>query len=224
MSGKIAFIGKKLGMSTIYEGMTALPVTLIQIIPNTLLSIKSKESNGYDAVVLAGGDIVKKIKKPQKHLFDKISANYRSEIKEFRLKAHTVNSEKVDFAVDEYLMNAIVDIRGVTKGKGFQGGIKRWGFKGMNASHGVSLTHRSIGSTGNRTLPGRVFKGKKMPGQMGGKNSCVQNLIIKLVDKENNIIAVKGSVPGFENGILFITDAVKRQFNRDSLLVNNVSL
>ena len=108
--------------------------------------------------------------------------------------------------IGDYLLNTLVDVRAKTIGKGFQGAMKRWGFGGLPASHGVSLTHRSLGSTGNRTLPGRVFKGKKMAGHMGDRNICIQNLSVYKVDAENNIIAVRGSIPGNENGVVYITN------------------
>jgi large subunit ribosomal protein L3 len=228
-AGNIALIGKKLGMSTIFEGVKAVPVTLIEVMPNTVLDKKSY--NGFSSVVLAGGDLVKKVKinKPQqKSVLDaglfKEEKDSCSVIKEFALEAN-LESLKVGqkFPVGDFLLNAIIDVRSVSKGKGFQGGIKRWGFSGMNASHGVSLTHRSIGSTGNRSLPGKVFKNKKMPGHMGARNVCVQNMVIKYVDLNSNIIAVQGSVPGGKNSTVFIINAVK-QFNATNNCLNGLTL
>ena len=218
MSEFIALIGKKLGMTHIYDKNNICPVTLIEILPNEVFAIKSSESvNGYNSIAIAGADEVKdsKVNKPQLSMFKKNNLKSRNVIKEFRFKNNskeiTFNNIKVGdkFTIGDYLLNAKIDIRGVSQGKGFQGAMKRWNFAGMPASHGVSLTHRSHGSTGNRTLPGRVFKGKKMAGHMGATNICMQNLIIKFVDVENNIIAVKGSVPGAQNTVVYITNSIK---------------
>ena len=215
---KIALIGKKLGMTNLFEGGKIVPITLIKVLPNVVVEVrKYKDKNG---LVLAGCEEVndKKLNKPQKDEFAKKNIKPHREIKEFVVGEGINVLPNTEMAIGDYLLNAVVDVRGKTIGKGFQGAMKRYGFGGMCASHGVSLTHRSLGSTGNRTLPGRVFKGKKMAGHMGNKNICIQNLIISNVDKDNNIIAIKGSIPGKANSIVYITNAIKKHTEIDNVV------
>ena len=211
---KIALIGKKLGMTAIFnDSHKIVPVTLIKVLPNFVVKVNKYEGK-YGLVLAGNGEIKdKKVNKPQLAELKSLNVAPQAVVKEFELKmnAEPNFASGTQMGVDDYLMNAFVDIRSKSIGKGFQGVMKKYGFGGMPASHGHSLSHRSLGSTGNRTLPGRVFKGKKMAGHMGDNNVCVQNLQICVVDKENNIIAVRGSIPGKENAVVFITNAVKKQ-------------
>ncbi len=215
---RIALIGKKMGMTNLFsDDGRIVPVTLVKVLPNVVLG--TKEYGNKRCVVLAGNDEIKdkKVNKPQKALF-KDNVKAREEVKEFLVNDKVNVNVGTSMSVGEYLSGAVIDVRAKTIGKGFQGAMKRYGFGGMCASHGVSLTHRSLGSTGNRTLPGRVFKGKKMAGHMGDNNICIQNLVVYKVDTENNIIAVRGSIPGKENGVVYITNAVKKYTNDDNVL------
>ena len=139
-------------------------------------------------------------------------------IKEFEIDKGIEFNANTEMSIGDYLEGTLVDVRGRTIGKGFQGAMKRYGFGGLPASHGVSVTHRSLGSTGNRTLPGRVFKGKKMAGHMGDKNICVQNMLVYKVDKDANIIAIKGSIPGKQNAVVYITNAIKKYTENDKVV------
>ena len=214
---RIALIGKKLGMINLFDAEKVVPVTLIKVLPNVVIG--TKDYGNRRCVVLAGNEEIKdkKVSKPQKTLF-KDGIKPRAVIKEFEVSDKVSISAGTSMAIGDYLQDAIIDIRAKTIGKGFQGAMKRYGFGGMCASHGVSLTHRSLGSTGNRTLPGRVFKGKKMAGHMGDRNICIQNLSVYKVDAENNIIAVRGSIPGKENGVVYITNAIKKYTSDDNVL------
>ena len=219
---RIALIGKKIGMSFIFKGDSLIPVTLIKVLPNVVFDVR--DYGNKSGLVLLGNEEVheKKINKPQKNLLLKKQIVPRESVKEFVFDGKinvAINSHMV---VDDYLLGAVIDVRSRSNGKGFQGAMKRWGFGGLPASHGVSLTHRSLGSTGNRTLPGRVFKGKKMAGHMGDVNVCVQNLSICQIDKENNIIAVTGSIPGKKNAVVYITNAVKKNIG-NNCVINGVS-
>ena len=207
---KIALIGKKLGMTNVFDNDKVVPVTLLKVLPNVVVDVRNY-GNKY-GLVLAGNEEIadRKVNKPQLVELQKKGVKPHREVKEFEFDNEIKFAPNTAMPVGDYLMNAVVDIRGTTIGKGFQGAMKRYGFGGMPASHGHSLSHRSLGSTGNRTLPGRVFKGKKMPGHMGNVNICIQNLTICAVDVENNIIAVRGSVPGKANSVVYITDAVKQ--------------
>lgn len=219
---KIALIGKKLGMTSVFENGNVVPVTLLKVLPNVVVGIRNY-GNKCGLVLAGNGEIKdKKINKPQLMELQKNNIKPHTNIKEFAFDSEIKFSPNTEMCIGDYLINAKVDVRGTTIGKGFQGVMKRYGFGGMPASHGHSLSHRSLGSTGNRTLPGRVFKGKKMPGHMGNVNICIQNLVICAVDKENNIIAVKGSIPGKANSVVYITDAVKAVVDNKNV-VNGLS-
>ena len=219
---KIALIGKKIGMTNMFTGDCLVPVTLVKILPNVVIDVRDYANKR--SVVLAGNNEVsaKKVNKPQKLALEKKGIKFRENIKEFVISKKVNISDGAEFAIGDYLKGALVDVRSRTIGKGFQGAMKRWGFAGLPASHGVSVTHRSLGSTGNRTLPGRVFKGKKMAGHTGDKNVCVQNMLVCEVDKDSNIVAIKGTIPGKENTVVYITNATKK-YTEDNNVFNGVS-
>ena len=214
---RIALIGKKLGMTNLFDNEKVMPVTLIKVLPNVVIG--TKDYGSKRCIILAGNEEIKdkKVSKPQKSLFRE-GVKPRAVVREFEISNKVNVSVGTSMAIGEYLQDAVIDIRAKTIGKGFQGVMKRYGFGGMCASHGVSLTHRSLGSTGNRTLPGRVFKGKKMAGHMGDRDICIQNLSVYKVDADNNIIAVRGSVPGKANSVVYITNAIKKYTSDDSVL------
>ena len=217
---KIALIGKKLGMTNLFIDNRRVPVTLIEVLPNNVVSVRNYGDKF--GLVLAGNEEIKdkKFNKPQRDEALKKGIKFRRSIKEFSFYDEIKFDINTEMKVDDYLLNSYVDVRSKSIGKGFQGAMKKYGFGGLSATHGVSLTHRSLGSTGNRTLPGRVFKGKKMAGHMGDVNVCVQNLKICLIDKDNNIIAVQGSVPGKKNNVVYITSAVKKFVSNNNNVVN----
>jgi large subunit ribosomal protein L3 len=215
---RIALIGKKLGMTNMFDGHKIIPVTLVKVLPNVVVETR-KYDNKY-GLVLAGNEIIKesKINKPQRSELARKNIKPHSDVCEFSFKDEVKFANGTEMSVGDYLLNAFIDVRSHSIGKGFQGVMKRYGFGGMPASHGHSLSHRSLGSTGNRTLPGRVFKGKKMAGHMGDKNVCVQNLVICAVDKDINIIAVRGSIPGKENTVVYITNALKKNVDNNKMV------
>jgi len=215
---KIALIGKKLGMTTLFDGEKIVPVTLVKVVPNVV--IETRQYGNKNGLVLCGNNEIlnKHLNKPQRDDLSKKNIKAHRDVKEFEVGTDINIAPNTEMAIGDYLEGALVDVRGKTIGKGFQGAMKRYGFGGLPASHGVSLTHRSLGSTGNRTLPGRVFKGKKMAGHMGNKNICVQNMLVYKVDNDTNIIAIKGSIPGKKNAVVYITNAVKKYTENDKVV------
>ena len=207
---KKAIIGKKVGMTQIFdEKGLVVPVTVIEAGPCNVVQIKTVETDGYDAVQLGFGSVKEhKVNKPDMGHFKKANVSAQKHLREFRLA--DVNSVKVGdvIKVDVFAEGDIVDIQGTTKGKGFQGVIKRHGQHRGPMGHG-SMYHRRPGSMGSTSTPGRVFKGKKLPGHMGVDTVTIQNLKIVKVDLDKNVILVKGSVPGNKGSILKIKDAVK---------------
>ena len=207
---KKAIIGKKVGMTQIFdEKGNVIPVTVIEAGPCNVVQIKTVETDGYDAVQLGYGDVKEhKVNKPDMGHFKKAGVKAQKHLRE--LKLTDVNSVKVGdvIKVDSFVEGDIVDIQGTTKGKGFQGVIKRHGQHRGPMGHG-SMYHRRPGSMGSTSTPGRVFKGKKLPGHMGVDTVTIQNLKVIKVDLDKNVILVKGSVPGNKGSILKIKDAVK---------------
>ncbi len=207
---KKAIIGKKVGMTQVFdEKGNVIPVTVIEAGPCNVVQIKTVETDGYDAVQLGFGEIKEyKVNKPERGHFKKASVTAQKHLREFRLS--DVSSVKVGdvVKVDTFSEGDIVDIQGTSKGKGFQGVIKRHGQHRGPMGHG-SMYHRRPGSMGSTSTPGRVFKGKKLPGHMGVETITIQNLRVVKVDLDKNVILVKGSVPGNKGSILKIKDAVK---------------
>ena len=207
---KKAIIGKKVGMTQIFdENGTVIPVTVIECGPCPVVQVKTVETDGYDAVQLGFGEVKEhKVNKPNKGHFSKANIKPVKHLREFRLE--DVSSVKVgdEIKVDTFEAGETVDIQGITKGKGFQGVIKRHGQSRGPMGHG-SMYHRRPGSMGATSTPGRVFKGKKLPGHMGVDTVTIQNLVIVRVDSDKNAILVKGSVPGNKGSILKIKTSVK---------------
>ena len=202
-------IGKKIGMTQIFdEKGVVIPVTAIEAGPCTVAQVKTEETDGYNAIQLGYGDVKDKhINKPEKGHFSKIKLTPKKHLREFRV--NTVE-EKVgdEIKADIFAAGEKIDVQGTTKGKGFQGVIKRHGQHRGPMGHG-SMYHRRPGSMGSTSTPGRVFKGKKLPGHMGMQTVTIQNLDVVRVDLDKNIILVKGSVPGPKGAILKIRSAVK---------------
>ena len=207
----LGIVGKKIGMSRIYDSKGAvIPVTLIQIYDCCVSDVNALEDKDYVNVVLS----YDKPKNPEKKLTKSILGIYKKKNLEPYSKMTTVRMSKdKTFNIGDILKadflegTPLVDVVGISKGKGYAGGMKRWGFRGLEATHGVSLTHRSIGSTGNRMSPAKVFKGKKMPGQLGDEQVTVKNLKVVDIDTADNIVCVKGAIPGFKGRDVIIKTA-----------------
>ncbi len=207
---KKAIIGKKVGMTQVFdEKGNVIPVTVIEAGPCSVVQVKTVETDGYNAVQLGYGFVKEhKVNKPQKGHFTKVKVTPTKHLIEFRLD--DVSNVKVgdEIKADIFAEGEVVDIQGTTKGKGFQGVIKRHGQSRGPMGHG-SMYHRRPGSMGPTSTPGRVFKGKKLPGHMGNETVTIQNLKVVKVDLDKNCILVKGSVPGNKGAILKIKDAIK---------------
>lgn len=207
---KKAIIGKKVGMTQIFdESGKVIPVTVIEAGPCTVAQVKTVETDGYDAVQLGFGEVKDKhINKPEKGHFAKAGLEAKKHLREFRLES--VEGVKVgdEVKADVFEAGEKVDVQGISKGKGFQGVIKRHGQHRGPMGHG-SMYHRRPGSMGSTSTPGRVFKGKRLPGHMGANTITIQNLEVVAVDLDKNVILVKGSVPGVNGAILKIRQSVK---------------
>ncbi len=207
---KKAVLGEKLGMTQIFNDKShVIPVTVIKIGPCTVTQIKTEETDGYNAIQLGIGDVKeKKLTKPKKGHFEKFKISPKKHLREFRVD--DIQNYKVgdELKADVFAVGEKVDIQGKTKGKGFQGVIKRHGQHRGPMGHG-SMYHRRPGSMGATSTPGRVFKGKKLPGHMGGEMVTIQNLEVVKVDLDKNVILVKGSVPGVKGAILKIKNTVR---------------
>tara|TARA_B100000900_G_scaffold406069_1_gene416552 strand:- start:1327 stop:1971 length:645 start_codon:yes stop_codon:yes gene_type:complete len=207
-------IATKIGNSSFFHNDgTSTQVTVLKIDECTVTNIKTLEKDGYNAVQLASiemGRDISKIKKPQKKLFSSINLNPKKIIKEFKVDTDNILEIGTKLSVNHFKIDQFVDASGISIGKGFAGVMKRHNFGGLRASHGVSISHRSHGSTGQNQDPGRVFKGKKMAGRMGNKKVTKQNLKIIEIDEKNKLLILKGSVPGKKNSIIYLKDSVKR--------------
>jgi large subunit ribosomal protein L3 len=204
-------IAKKMGMTRLFQDDGRhVPVTVLALDNLQVIARKDVDSDGYVAVQLgAGTRKAKNVTKPERGHFAKAEVEPKARVAEFRVAEDAVLEVGAELTADHFAIGQLVDIQGVTQGKGFAGAMKRWGFGGLRATHGVSLSHRSHGSTGNRQDPGRVFKNKKMAGHMGARNRTQQNLEVVRTDVERGLIFVKGSVPGHKGGWLLVKDAVK---------------
>jgi large subunit ribosomal protein L3 len=205
-------IAKKMGMMRLFnEDGRHVPVTVLALEGCQVVGARSVEKDGYFAVRLgAGSRKAKNVNKPQRGEFAKAQVEPKARVAEFRVADENgLLPVGATISAEHFVAGQLVDISGNTQGKGFAGGMKRWGFGGMRASHGVSISHRALGSTGQRQDPGKVFKNKKMAGHMGDKQRTQQNLEVVRTDAERGLIFVKGSVPGAKNGWLLIKDAVK---------------
>ena len=217
MSNCIALIGRKVGMSSVYnESGHIIPVTMIQIDKNVILDVLSSSKGSYDAVVMTAFETTKehKVNKAQRGIFKKRGLGLFRKIKEFRLPCSIPSMSSFvgrNCGVTEDMKGSFLDLQCISTGKGFQGPMKRWGFKGLRASHGVSVSHRSHGSTGHRTDPGKVFKGKKMAGRMGGGLVVQQNVFVLDALPSEGLLVLRGSVPGRNGSVVYISDAVRKR-------------
>lgn len=203
---------KKLGMSRIFDvDGTHVPVTVLQVDGLEVVATKTQEKDGYTSVQLGCGAVKEKnLSKPLKGYFAKANVEPKKKLAEFRVSEDCLLSVGDKLSVEHFVPGQYVDVCGTSIGKGFAGVMKRHNFAGLEASHGVSISHRSHGSTGQRQDPGKVFKGKKMAGHMGDERVTVQNLKVVSIDADKGLIMVKGGVPGSENTWVYVTDAVKK--------------
>ena len=211
-------IARKLGMSRIFNDKGEhVPVTVLRLEDVEVLSTRSIKKDGYIAVQLGfNNKKLKNVTKPLKGFFAKAKSEPKEKVLEFRVSEDGLLNIGDKISVNHYIPGQKIDVVGVSQGKGFAGSMKRHNFGGMQASHGVSISHRAHGSTGNSQDPGRTWKGKKMAGQYGNVRVTTQNLtVVKLLD-DDNLILVEGSVPGSKNGIVTITDAVKYNVPKDA--------
>ena len=209
---KIGLIGKKIGMTReFFDSGISVPVTVLSIEKGRILTVITKEKRGYDAIQVGFGKIkTSKLKNQMKGLFAKKATEPKKFLKEFRVDNISEFKEGNEIGLELFKDQKFVDVKSKTIGKGFAGVMKRHNFSGLRASHGVSVTHRSHGSTGQNQDPGKVFKGKKMAGHMGNKFRTIQNLEVIKSDLENNLIFVKGSVPGSKNSLVLIQKNSKK--------------
>lgn len=203
-------IGKKVGMTQIFdENGKMIPVTVVEAGPCQVVQVKTEEKDGYNAVQLGFGDKkANKVNKPEKGHFDIANAGYKKTLKEFRLEDCALAAGSL-IKADVFAVGDIVDVCGTSKGKGYQGAIKRHNQHRLKETHGTGPVHRQSGSMGACSSPSRIYKGKGMAGHMGAERVTVQNLEIVKVDAENNLIAIKGAIPGPKGGIVTIVDSVK---------------
>ena len=203
---RTGLLAKKLGMTRIFkEDGTHVPVTVLHVDNVQVVAARTEEKDGYTAVQLGYGKAkVKNVSQPNKGHFAK------AKMVEFRVDADAMLEPGATLSAAHFVAGQIVDISGTTKGKGFAGAMKRWNFSGLEASHGVSISHRSHGSTGNRQDPGKTFKNKKMAGHLGQERVTTQNLEVAAVDAAKGLLMIKGAVPGAKGGYVLVRDAVKR--------------
>lgn len=208
---RTGLLAKKLGITRIFgDAGKHIPVTLFQIAGNQVITVRTEEKDGYNAIQVGFGERkLSRTSKPQKTVYAKKGLSPKQHLKEFRVSKENLLKEGDIISPAHFIVGQKVDVSGITVGKGFQGVMKRWNFAGLEASHGVSISHRSHGSTGQRQDPGRTFKNKKMAGHMGASRITTQNLKVVIVDEGAGIIGVAGNTQGFEGAILEIKDAVK---------------
>lgn len=209
----IGLVGKKRGMTRVFtEAGVSVPVTVVEVGANRITQIKTLENDGYQAIqVTAGERRESRVSAPLKGHFAKAGVKAGTGLWEFRVTDSELEGREIggEIKADLFAEGQAVDVTGQSKGKGFQGGIKRWNFSAQDATHGNSVSHRALGSTGQNQTPGRVFKGKKMPGHMGHEKVTVQGLEIVSVDTDNGVLVIKGAVPGANGGDVIVRPSVK---------------
>jgi large subunit ribosomal protein L3 len=210
-------IARKVGMTRVFDEEGAhVPVTVLQVDKCQVVAVRTAEKDGYDAVQLGvGAAKVKNVTKPMRGHFAKAKVEPKRKLAEFRVSADALIDVGAELSAAHFVVGQFVDVTGTSIGKGFAGVMKRHNFGGLRASHGVSISHRSHGSTGHRQDPGRVFKGKKMAGHLGDERITTQNLKVVSTDVERGLILIEGSVPGAPGGYVLVKDAVKRRLPKD---------
>ena len=205
-------IAQKVGMTRVYDEFGQhVPVTVLKVDSLQVTAVRTKEKDGYSAVQLGFGKAkVSRVNKARRGQFAKANVEPKKKVCEFRVADDALLEVGQEIRANHYVAGQFIDIQGTTKGKGFAGAMKRWNFAGLEASHGVSVSHRSHGSTGQRQDPGRTFKNKKMAGHLGVDTVTTQNLVVVAIDEARNLILVRGAVPGVDNAFVKVTDAEKK--------------
>jgi large subunit ribosomal protein L3 len=211
-------LAQKVGMMRIFtDAGEHVPVTVLKLDNCQVVAHRTQDANGYVALQLGSGKRkVKNVSKAERGHFAKAQVEPKMKVVEFRVTADNLIDVGAELTADHFVPGQFVDVTGTSIGKGFAGAMKRWNFGGLRASHGVSISHRSHGSTGNRQDPGRVFKGKKMAGHMGDERVTTQNLRVVRTDAARGLVMIKGAVPGAKGGWVMIRDAVKRPLPKDA--------
>jgi large subunit ribosomal protein L3 len=210
-------VAQKMGMTRVFtEAGEHVPVTVLRLAQCQVVAHRTKEKNGYVALQLGSGPRrTNNMSKADRGYFGKANVEPKRKLAEFRVSEDAMIPVGAEITADHFVAGQFVDVCGISIGKGFAGGMKRWNFGGLRASHGVSVSHRSIGSTGGRQDPGKTFKNKKMPGHLGAERVTTQNLRVVSTDVERGLILVEGAVPGVAGGWIYIRDAVKRKLPTD---------
>ena len=205
-------IAQKVGMTRIFtDAGEHVPVTVLKLENLQVLAHRTEDKNGYTAIQVGGGTRkAARLTKSERGTFAKVEVEPKRKLAEFRVSPENLIDVGAEITADHFVPGQFVDVTGTTQGKGFQGAMKRWNFGGLRATHGVSVSHRSHGSTGQRQDPGKVFKGKKMAGHMGDERVTTQNLVIAKIDKVRGLVMVRGAVPGSKGGWVIVRDAVKK--------------
>ena len=215
---RTGLIAKKLGMTRLFkEDGTHVPVTVLHLDAVQVVDTRTKERDGYTAVQL--GSVMAKVKnvsKANRGHYARVKVEPRKKLVEFRVAEDAVLEPGAVVTAAHFVAGQKVDVTGTTKGKGFAGAMKRWNFRGLEASHGVSVSHRSHGSTGNRQDPGKTFKNKKMAGHLGQERVTTQNLEVARVDVDKNLIMIRGAIPGAPGDFVLVRDSVKRARHADA--------
>jgi large subunit ribosomal protein L3 len=211
-------VAKKVGMTRVFtESGEHVPVTVLQLLQCQVIAHRTKDKNGYVALQLGSGPRrPNNMSKADRGYFGKANVEPKRKLAEFRVTDDALIPVGAEIMADHFLPGQFVDVCGISIGKGYAGGMKRWNFAGLRASHGVSISHRSIGSTGGRQDPGKTFKNKKMPGHMGVDRVTTLNLKVVRLDVERGLILVEGAVPGAKGGWITVRDAVKKKLPKDA--------
>jgi large subunit ribosomal protein L3 len=209
---RTGLLTKKLGMTRLFkDDGTHVPVTVLHLDAVQVVAVREAERDGYTALQLGFGQAkVKNVSKPNRGHFARAKVEPKQKLVEFRVAPEALLEPGAALSAAHFVVGQMVDVCGTSKGKGFAGAMKRWNFRGLEASHGVSISHRSHGSTGNRQDPGKTFKNKKMAGHLGAARVTTLNVEVAHIDAERGLIMVKGAVPGAKGGYVLVRDAVKR--------------
>ena len=214
---RTGLVAQKLGMTRVFnDAGEHVPVTVLKLDNVQVVAVRTEEKDGYNAVQLGiGAAKVKNVSKPQRGHFAKAKVEPKRKLVEFRVGKDGLLPVGAEMSATHFVAGQIVDVTGTTIGKGFAGAMKRWNFSGLEASHGVSVSHRSHGSTGNRQDPGRTFKNKKMAGHLGSERVTTQNLKVVSTDEAKGLILIHGAVPGHNGAWVLVRDAAKRKAPKD---------
>jgi large subunit ribosomal protein L3 len=214
---RTGLVAQKVGMTRVFnDAGEHVPVTVLKLDNVQVVAVRTEEKDGYNAVQLGiGAAKVKNVSKPQRGHFAKAKVEPKRKLVEFRVDKDGLLEVGAEMSANHFVAGQIVDVTGTTIGKGFAGSMKRWNFRGLEASHGVSVSHRSHGSTGNRQDPGRTFKNKKMAGHLGSERVTTQNLKVVSTDEAKGLILIHGAVPGHNGAWVLVRDAAKRKAPKD---------